>query len=427
MMQPGMGGYGAGYPAAYTAQLQAAPVENVPYDAAAGSAAGMEYGGTPTYDSYPAQSYDGDVTYDYSGYAGYEDGYSAGCDACSLPPRVYGSFDFLYVWRRGSSFPSGVLTTSDPVDEGILGAPSTQILFGGNEQADPDVGGRFTWGLWLDNYQDWSFGFQTLALVQENTGLTATTSQFPTLAVPFFNTNTNLQDSIVLSLPGNGTNAANNATVTLANENNVFTGNIFLTKHLYTSHANRVDFLTGYSWARIDDSFGITSTSTVQDLGGTLPVGTVVGYSDLFGAENEFHGGQFGAIAEFQDGPFSWRMMGKISVGNMRQTGSATGTFSVNGTTVSNTGIFAQTDNSGEYTRNVFAYIPEGNIDMIYAVNCNWDFKLGCTFIYFSDVITGGSLISTNVDPIAQTAGPFAFTEQDYWVLGMNFGGEFHY
>jgi len=380
---------------------------------------GMEYGGPV----------DGSIYEPAGDYVHYEN-YGGVCnDGCALPPRAYGSFDGLVVWRHGGNYPA-ILTTSDPGDEGVLGAPSTRVLFGdGYETGDAGIGGRITVGLWLDDYQNWSVGGRFLALEEEGASFTATSAEFATLAFPFFNTNTGMQDAVVVALPGTGTNAANNTTVNLNNDNTVYMGDAFVTKHLYTNHGNRWDFVTGYSYAKVEDSFNINAQYTVQDTGGSLSVGDVVVLNDNFSATNEFHGGQFGLIAEFQDGPFSWRAMGKISVGGMKQEATVAGSTMVNGALSDNQGIFARTTNSGTFSRDQFAYIPEATVDMIYAYNCNLDFKLGANFIYFSDVATGATLINPNIDPsvLNPTDPQFNFVEQDFWIVGMTFGMEYHY
>ncbi|MHC2066929.1 BBP7 family outer membrane beta-barrel protein [Bremerella sp. T1] len=382
---------------------------------------GMEYGGPV----------DGSLYEPAGDYVQYENFPGDACgNGCALPPRAYGSFDTLIVWRHGGNFPA-ILTTSDPADEGVLGAPTTQILFGDEyESGDANIGGRITIGLWLDDYQNWSIGGRFMGLVDEGADYSTTSNEFSTLAFPFFDPVSGMNDSFVVALPGNGTNAADNTTVNLTNDNSVYMGDLFVTKHIYTNHGNRWDFVTGYSYAKIEDSFNNNTTFTAQDAGSTsFPLGSVVNVQDNFDATNEFHGGQFGLIAEFQDGPFSWRAMGKISVGGMKQEATVSGATTIDGAFARNGGVFTNDANIGTYTRDQFAYIPEATVDMIYAYNCNLDFKIGANFVYFSDVVTGATMVNTTVDPSAfnPTAPQFNFIEQDFWVLGMTLGMEYHY
>ncbi|MCC9604613.1 BBP7 family outer membrane beta-barrel protein [Blastopirellula sp. JC732] len=378
------------------------------------------------YEQYaPGQEY-GESVMEGSPYG--ETLHDASCSSCDLPPRVYGSADLLVMWRKSSNLVS-ILTTSDAVDEGVIGAPTTSTLFGGPEQGHALTGMRITTGLWLDNYQNWSVGGSFLALEREVQGINATSAEFPTLAFPFFNTNTNANASIVVALPGAGNNAADNTTVGIRKDNNFYTGDMFFTKHLYTSHANRVDFVGGYYYARIDDAMKIRAQYTAQDAGGTVPVGTVVNVGDNFLAKNEFNGGEVGLIFDFQDGPFTWRALGKIALGSMHQrmaiSGSRQETFG-GITDEFNGGIYARDSNIGDYSRDVFCFIPEGQFDLIYALTCNLDLKIGCTYIYVSDVALAQGAVPGTINPSGGDP-VYTFGSDDYWALGATFGVDFHY
>ncbi|WP_158265069.1 BBP7 family outer membrane beta-barrel protein [Blastopirellula marina] len=353
----------------------------------------------------------------------------AACNSCDLPPRVYGSADLLVMWRKGSNLPP-LLTTSAPVDEGVIGAPTTQTLFGGNEQGHALTGMRLTGGLWLDNYQNWSIGGSFMALEREVLGINTTSTQFPVLAFPFYDTNANANSSIVVALPGTGNNAADNTSVNIRKTNNFYVGDTFITKHVFTSHANRVDFLVGYNFARIDDAMAMRTQYTAQQtMGGSVPQGTVVSLADNFLAKNEFNGAEFGLIFDFQDGPFTWRAMGKISVGGMHQRMAISGsrTEDVFGTVDTfNGGVYARDSNIGSYSRDVFCFIPEGSLDLIYALTCNVDLKVGCTYIYVSDVALAQSALPGTINP--NGGDPvFNWGSDDYWALGATFGVDFHY
>ncbi len=385
----------------------------------------------PDYGQVSPVSYDPSMYEPVGDYVQYENVAAAACDdygtGGGIPPRAYGSVEAMMVWRKGANYPP-ILTTSSPADRGILGNPTTQIIWGdGNEHDNPSAGGRITLGLWLDDYQNWSVGGRFMALEDQSLGYSANSNAYSVLAYPYFNLNTGLQDSITVALPGTGVGASNNTTVSIENVNKFYMGDAFLTKHIYTNNGNRWDFIGGYTYAKIEDSFYNNATFTNQYTGGSIPVGTVVSLTDQFDATNEFHGGHVGLMAEFQDGPFSWRAMGKLALGGMKQEATVSGSSTANGVVFANGGVYAQPSNSGTFSRDKFVYIPEINVDMIYAYNCNLDFKLGTTFIYFSDMVTGGSLVNNNMNLTSGTAPTFQFNEQEYWVLGMTFGMEYHY
>ncbi|PHS00614.1 MAG: hypothetical protein COA78_23730 [Blastopirellula sp.] len=346
-----------------------------------------------------------------------------------VAPKIFGGIEYLHVWRKGQSFEGSLLATStDPADESIIGAATTSSLFGmGREQDTPRSGARLTGGIWLDDYQNWGVGGRGLALEREVLGITATTADYANLGHPFYNTNTSLNDSIVISKPGVGNNSANNATSIIRNENNFYAADLFITKHLWTKHANRWDFVTGYSYLQVEDAFSLNSTFTVRDGGGSIPQDTVVNFNDMFNTHNEFHGGQFGIMGELQDGPITWRLLSKISIGQMNQQATIAGTYFEDSNLLDNEGIYARDSNSGSYSRSRFAFIPEFNIDMLYALTTNLDLKFGTTFIYVSDIATPGSIIDPRIDPTGGTEPAFNFDTTDYWMLGINCGFDFHF
>src|SRR5262249_20248399 len=78
-----------------------------------------------------------------------------------LPPqRLYPRAEYLYWWTRGQRIPPLVTTAPATTPEdvrGALGAPGTQILFGGDRlDALGQSGGRFTGGYWLDDCCQWA-------------------------------------------------------------------------------------------------------------------------------------------------------------------------------------------------------------------------------------------------------------------------------
>ncbi len=82
---------------------------------------------------------------------------SVGCDPCSVGWSYWGSFEFLLWWRQGQGLPPLVTsspTTVAPTEAGVLGFPSTQILYPTEVQGgDARPGGRLTFGAWFDACQ----------------------------------------------------------------------------------------------------------------------------------------------------------------------------------------------------------------------------------------------------------------------------------
>jgi hypothetical protein len=132
----------------------------------------------------------------------------------------------------------------------------------------------------------------------------------------------------------------------------------------------------------------------------------------------------------------------RLGVGNTRQT------VTINGqTTVSDPndppaqtltgGLLAQTSNIGTYRQNEFTVVPEFNMNVGYQLTDHLRLKLGYTAIYWSNVVRAGDQISRDLNPnlLPPPADPFsgalrpafAFDTTDYWVQGINFGGEYRW
>jgi hypothetical protein len=71
---------------------------------------------------------------------------------------VYGEVEYLLWWMKGMELPALATTSPNGTAQdqaGVLGAPGTTNLFGGNSvNTSPRSGGRFVAGAWLDNEQN---------------------------------------------------------------------------------------------------------------------------------------------------------------------------------------------------------------------------------------------------------------------------------
>src|SRR5207249_2976153 len=117
-------------------------------------------------------------------------------------------------------------------------------------------------------------------------------------------------------------------------------------------------------FARMDDSLNIRSI-TSQSFGGSIHA---FARQDLFRTRNEFHGGTLGLKAGFRRSVWELEMLGKVGLGNMRETviinGETINTPSGGGViTVPQHGTFAWPSNSGEHQRNRFVAVPELNVN----------------------------------------------------------------
>jgi hypothetical protein len=107
--------------------------------------------------------------------------------------------------------------------------------------------------------------------------------------------------------------------------------------------------------------------------------------------------------------------------------------------TVANGGLLAQPTNSGHFTRDQFAVVPEVGVNVGYQATAHLRAFVGYTFLYWSNVVRPGDQIDRAVNPTQlpvstaapQLAGPArpapVLRDTAFWAQGSSFGVEFRY
>jgi hypothetical protein len=369
-----------------------------------------------------------------------------------LPQDGWISYEQLVWWQDGMALPPLVTTSSSTNvargDAGVLGQPTTHILFGGREVLDESRdGGRLRFGIWLDRCHTWALAGEYFELSGETDSFRGTSSGDPILARPFFNTQTGVQDSELVAFPGvvSGT--------VVASATSELKGGGFYFKRLRCCEqgckswlfcgckdhfCSRTERLLGYRYLELDENVTITedliSTDTANP--GSFDI------MDSIDVRNQFNGFDFGWKYRVTRGYWSYSGMIKMAVGNTRQTVRINGQTTINdpndppAVTLPG-GLLTQTSNIGVYKQNQFAVVPELNLDIGYQLTDHLKASLGYTFIYWSNVVRPGEQMSLDVNPnlLPPPADPFtgalrpafAFDNTDYWVQGLNFGLEYRW
>jgi hypothetical protein len=352
-----------------------------------------------------------------------------GCDCAVNSFR----FEYLAWFTRGRNTPP-LVTTGTQASEGVLGDPDTQILFGGDSAIEDGLrsGGRVTFShLFNDGrtYGDVRFW----GLEDGSSTFGRTSGGDPILAVPFFNAALGVNDSLLVAFPG----VSAPGSVSVRSKNDIIAADAWLRRNLYDDCCDRVDLLAGYMFTRLDDTLSI-NTELLAVGGPVPPAGTVLSTSDSFRTQNEFHGAQFGFLAEAYRGNWSVELLGKIAIGDMRQAvivnGSTTTTQPGGPATTGTGGLFALPTNSGSFDRHRVAFVPEINLNLIYNINPCWRVIGGYSFVYWSNVVLAGNQIDPNLN-FTQIPGPIAgpiapqttFTRTDYWAQGLSLGAEYRW
>ncbi len=351
------------------------------------------------------------------GLASYSQGAScSGSASCySAPLRfsqtAWAEFDTLLWFSGGRNAPP--LVTSHPT-QGVpptLDAPGTAILAGGNQELGTGIlpGYRANVGMWLDDCQTFGVGGKVYGLFSGTQNTTFASTGVPSVGVPFFNTS--LGDNFVYLVGFNDGTGSNVGSVTTASRLSLIAAEAYGRYKIASSGSGRIDLLGGYLFADLSDRLNL-QTSLTDGITNAIHNGTVITTSDRFNCGNTFHGGQIGVASEWTRGKWSLSNSVAFALGNMRQVVTTSGFYTetppLMPTVTDNRGFFVQSSNTGTSTRNALAFIPQIDMKLGYHIRSDVRFDVGYSFILFTDVVTAGDQIDTNIDIANILANPVA-------------------
>jgi hypothetical protein len=355
-----------------------------------------------------------------------------------FPNRLWVRGEFLAMFGKSASL-QPLATTSSPSatrpQAGVLGQPTTSVLFGADDR-DPGIlpGGRFTLGYKCSPCAESGFEVTYMFLADESANFRATSDATPIIARPFFNVETNVQDSLVVAFPGQ---QAGGIAISLSDEFNSLEA--LWRQSICTPSGRRLDFLFGYRYGHFTEILNVNSISTFTGQVGVIPIGTVSVVNDRFSAINNFQGGELGLSTRFQRCRWSMDVQGKFAMGNTRSlidiSGNSSITVPPSPPTPSNGGLLALPTNIGRFEENNFTVIPELGITIGYDLTDRLKASFGYTFLYWSRVARPGDQLDLNVNPsqlsggtLTNNASPqFRFVPGDYWVQGVTLGLDYRF
>ncbi|MCA9162969.1 MAG: BBP7 family outer membrane beta-barrel protein [Planctomycetales bacterium] len=352
--------------------------------------------------------------------------------------RNYARGEYLQWWIQGNSTPP-LVTTSTPgtarANAGVLGLNSTTVLVGGDALDDGlRFGGRLTLGHWFDDGQMTGIEFSLMGLGGDDTNINFASNGAPILARPFFNQNLNQQDAQLAAFPG----VVTADQLSVMTDSEFYSANILLRHNWRTGSHGHIDLIGGYRYARFGEGLLITEDLTVVDPGAGVPVGTTFDIQDRFDASTDFHGGEIGMITEFYHGPVSFSFLTKLAIGGVRQRvvidGSTTVTQPNTPPVTTDAGLLALPSNSGTFTNNEFALLPELNATATYQVSSCLAITLGYNLLYLTEAVRTGDQIDTTLDltqipPNGAAVGPLTrpianIQSTSLWAQGISVGAE---
>jgi Putative beta barrel porin-7 (BBP7) len=359
---------------------------------------------------------------------------------CGPPGRIWADVDYLLWWVKGDRLPPLVTTGpegSPRSQAGVLGAPGTAVLFGGDTvNGDLRSGARITAGFWLDCEQTVGIEFNNFFLESKSTGGEFTSTGNPILARPFFNGLSNAPDTELVAFPG-----VVSGTVRVSDTSSGIDGQELLGRlNLCCSCCCRLDLLAG--WRRLHYSDHLTISESLTPESGPVtgvPPGTSIVLNDTFDTSNTFNGFDLGIAGECRCDRLALGFLAKVALGYNDQSVDILGSTVVTepGMTpvVNPGGLLALESNIGHYHRDRFMAVPEFGVNASYQLTDHLRARIGYTFLYWPEVFRAADQIdfavNPNLIPPAAATGPQRpaplLHDTDLWVQGINLGFEFRY
>lgn len=344
------------------------------------------------------------------------------CDSCQHGPHVYdprveriahwlahplsgfwARAEYLHLNINGQYAPPLVTTSTTGTlreDAGILGLPSTTVLFGGNDLGDDErSGGRFEIGRYFGNS---GLGLSASILFADDVdqNFSGDSVTYGILARPFVDVSPGGlgNDAELVGFPSELT-----GDIDVRSSTSFHSGDVLLRGMLICQPDRELEGFVGYTYVSLDDDLSIHDFKRVVGGGGGLAINTTLDESDRFATENNFNGAAFGVRGQTCFGRWSLATMMKLGLGVTSSTLTRSGTTTTSvpiagGTDVStrNTGLLVQDSNSGSRDDDEFAVAPEIRLVFNRRFNRDWSFSVGYHMMYLSRVIRAGE----QIDPL---------------------------
>jgi hypothetical protein len=351
------------------------------------------------------------------------------------------SAEYLLWWTKSARVPP-LLTTSSPPFNGILGQGDTRIVFGDESfQQTLHSGGRFGIGYWFGTDQRWGAEGSIFFLGRNGQGFTTDSAEYPVLARPFINLNTNQPFSQLIASPGLAFGIAE-----IQYENTVWGAEANARRFLTKTNCSRLDLIGGFRFLQVNEQLNI-SEFFARSPGSPLTVGAPMAIAgtvtDMFRTENDFYGGQFGLLGETRRGRWFATVSGKVALGTVYQSSFIHGrqniTFSDGTFGTFAGGLLALPGaNIGTHRQTRFAVLPEVGVNIGYHITPHMRIFLGYNFLYLSSVLRPGHQIDQGLDvtripnfpvpdvtPLPQPRPLPTMRDSDFFAQGLSFGLQF--
>jgi hypothetical protein len=434
---PAQGAPGSEYPADTSDQYQG----SYDYDGNYTTERGYDYaaeGEPPVENEEGGFGPEGDADFGPAGGPYCQEPSGHGC-TCFDWHGFYVRADYLLWWGKGFAAPPLVTTSvaGTPREEaGVLGLPTTSVLFPQGNFADTIMhGGRVRLGYWVDPCDTAAVEGTYYALGKSTTHFNASDQDFPILARPFVNIETDAvgNEAELVAYPG-----LFSGEISVLGSSQLQGADVILRHALCRDCDWRVDCLVGWRYNRLDEALVVSDSKTVLSGQTGLTVGTMLSEWDRFSTRNTFNGVVFGFITERRWCRWWLETRTTLALGNSRAQvtidGQQTAVVPLPGggqqVVVTPAGLLAQSTNIGTYADDNFTVIPQLGVNLGWEITCGLWATVGYNFLYWCNVARPGDQIDTDVNLSQLSPGGLvglarpAFTgiTSDYWAQGLNVG-----
>ncbi len=336
----------------------------------------------------------------------------------------------------------------------------TSTVYGGNQNNDARLGGRFTMGAWLNPGQTKGIEGSYFFLNGPSETFSTSSPGTPVLARPFTNAITGLPDSQLISFPGviggsavvstssqfQGAQLNGICNLCCSCPTNCCSTGCCQTGGYQTGYSTqtgyRMDMIGGVQYLSLNESLVITENLLILPTAPpALDPGSTTMVTDRFETRNNFYGGQIGMRGEWYRGAWFVNGTSQVGLGNTHQevqiSGSTVFTSSGGVAVTQPGGLLALPTNIGTYSRDQFTVVPQIGINVGRQLTNHVRVYVGYTSIYWSSVVRPGDQIDPviNTTQLPTAAGPgtlvgparpaFAFHDSGLWAHGINAGVQF--
>jgi hypothetical protein len=359
---------------------------------------------------------------------------------CLFPPKLHMDSDLLFWFTKVRSLPT--LVTSGSLSDqfpGALGQPNTHALVSGST-ADQSFHVGYRFSALYDLCDDRVWSVQAGGFILENTDPGTSVSSpgavgSSVIARPFFNGNTNVQDSDPIAVPG-----ALSGTILIQQPQRLYGADANLYWNYFSQDAFTTtgSLLVGARYISLDEKLLIGES--LQDLPGLGQPGNSYLLHENFTTHNRFYGGQVGAVYATCCGNFTFQVLGKLGFGTNEETVEINGNARITEASgavfaAANRALLVQPSNTGRFRRNEFSVVPEFNFKTDYAFNDHIRLGVGYDFLAWSRVLRPSDQVdpTVNIQPI-QSIGQVGLArplvplrQSDFWVQGLSLNLEFSF